>query len=56
MNKSELIDNIRGGRVSMAIQRCRKTTIAAIQGPAVGVSSLSRDAILPLLSSDFRNR
>lgn len=26
-----------GGRVSMAIQRCRKPTIAAIQGPAVGI-------------------
>ena len=27
-----------GGRVSLAIHRCRKPTIAAIQGPAVGVS------------------
>ncbi|KAG9244747.1 enoyl-CoA hydratase [Calycina marina] len=26
-----------GGRVSLAINRCRKPTIAAIQGPAVGV-------------------
>ena len=31
-----LID--RGGRVALAIHRCRKPTIAAIQGPAVGVS------------------
>jgi len=28
---------ISGGRVSMAINRCRKPTIAALQGPAVGV-------------------
>lgn len=34
----------RGGMVALAIHRCRKPTIAAIQGPAVGVS-------LPFLTS-----
>jgi hypothetical protein len=28
----------RGGMVTLAIHGCRKPTIAAIQGPAVGVS------------------
>jgi len=45
------MDYISGGRVSMAIHRCRKPTIAAIQGPAVGVGlfvDLSRLAGLKL--------
>jgi len=28
----------RGGRTALASHRCRKPTIAAIQGPAIGVS------------------
>lgn len=37
MKYLELTANLRGGRVTLAVTRCRKPTIAAIQGPAVGV-------------------
>ena len=39
-----------GGRVSMAINRCRKPTIAAIQGPAVGVIDITSFKRFPSLT------
>ena len=35
---ADLVDGYRGGVLTLAIHGCRKPTIAAIQGPAVGVS------------------